>query len=379
MLEVQKYLLSPGKSLETLNSEYGINSCIHVNKDKYPLVILNYDQIESVKSEKIVRECRCLILELGTWELVSKSFNRFFNVGEMSEEFEKFDWNSVYIQTKEDGSLCSLFWYSDKWHITTRGSWAEGNINLCEFSWKQKILEALGVNFEEELENRGFLRSFNYIFEFCSPYNKVVRYYPKTKLYLLSIFAGEIEFSSDIVDYACKAINLKLSKNIEIYRPDIFSFKSLSEVKDYIKLKEKEDATYEGCVLRDKNNERWKLKSSTYLGLSRLKGNDNIWNKRYLIPFILSGEGSELLAYFPEIKSLYLEVRDKVNEEYRILNDLWNIYKNLSNQKEFALGIVGKTRFSNILFQARKLNFETINKFWRDSGDQIYEVLYKGK
>lgn len=58
MLQVQEYLTN-GKSLEDLQSEFGLNISRHPN---LPLVILNYDQIESrPKSHPIIRECRGLV------------------------------------------------------------------------------------------------------------------------------------------------------------------------------------------------------------------------------------------------------------------------------------------------------------------------------
>ena len=54
MLNVQKYLQT--KTLEDLNSEFAIKIAEH--PDGLPLVILNYNQIESnPKTHPIIREC----------------------------------------------------------------------------------------------------------------------------------------------------------------------------------------------------------------------------------------------------------------------------------------------------------------------------------
>lgn len=78
MLEVQTYLRG-GKTIDDLESELGIKAIAHPT---LPLVILNYNQIESPKRNSIVRECRGLVLEVGTWNVVARSFQRFFNFGE---------------------------------------------------------------------------------------------------------------------------------------------------------------------------------------------------------------------------------------------------------------------------------------------------------
>ena len=63
MLNVQNYLRS-GKTLDDLTDELGIKSTPHEN---LPLVILNYSQIDSPKTDAIVRECRGLILDKRDW------------------------------------------------------------------------------------------------------------------------------------------------------------------------------------------------------------------------------------------------------------------------------------------------------------------------
>mgnify|MGYP001296035369 CR=1 FL=1 len=81
MLEVQKYLKN--KTLDDLNIEFGIKIKEH---DELPLVILNYSMIDhgtiGNKTHPIVCECRGLVLEVGSWNIVARSFYRFFNFGE---------------------------------------------------------------------------------------------------------------------------------------------------------------------------------------------------------------------------------------------------------------------------------------------------------
>lgn len=79
MLNVQQYLQT--KSLEDLKTELGIKVAEHAT---LPLVILNYDQIESPsKTHPIILECRALVLNKNDWSIVARSFSRFFNFGEL--------------------------------------------------------------------------------------------------------------------------------------------------------------------------------------------------------------------------------------------------------------------------------------------------------
>lgn len=362
MLKTQEYLRS-GKTLEDLEKDTGIEATHH---PILPLIILNYSQINSNKTEEKVRECRGLVLEKDSWNLIARSFPRFFNIGECEEEFKLFNWNNFISTEKADGSLIIIYWYKDRWMINTRGSFGTGQI--CEFfdgTWQDIVFRCDG--FKEILVNPN--RGYTYVCELCSPYNKIVRAYEKPQLFLLSIFEGENELSWDVVE--------KYKYSVDSYK-----FESLESVQQFIKEKEESDKTYEGLVLRDDQNRRWKIKSSTYLALHRLKGNGNIFAPKNLLPFVLSGESDELLVYYKECETAYRAVEKQVNEEYANLRQIWETYHATELQKDFAQAIVPKTKFASLLFTLRKKlgNSQTekdLKEIWRNSEDLIVKVLYK--
>ena len=84
MLEVQKYLKEKG--LDSLAKEFNIKV---TDYDK--ICVLNYNQIEFPRFHLICDECRALILEKGTWNVVAMSFVRFYNT------YEGFDFNSCKV------------------------------------------------------------------------------------------------------------------------------------------------------------------------------------------------------------------------------------------------------------------------------------------
>jgi tRNA splicing ligase len=57
--------------------------------------------IGSQKNHPITNECRGLVLETGTWKIVAKTFNRFFNLGELANTPDKFNWNNFRCESKE--------------------------------------------------------------------------------------------------------------------------------------------------------------------------------------------------------------------------------------------------------------------------------------
>jgi len=137
MLCTQKYLLS-GKTCDDLSNEFYIKTNFHPD---LPLVILNYDQINSPKKHPVVRECRGLVLNSSDWSLVARSFPRFFNWGEVPEEMDFFDFDDFVVQSKEDGSLVIIYFFNNEWHVNTKGSFATDMMQNQSFTWRTSCLQ----------------------------------------------------------------------------------------------------------------------------------------------------------------------------------------------------------------------------------------------
>lgn len=371
MLEVQNYL-SSGNSFEDLTAELGIKAAYHPT---LPLVILNYSQIDSPKTNPIVRECRALVLTTDTHQVVAKSFDRFFNWGEVAEEMSSFDFSDFVVQSKEDGSLALLYHYDGHWRVNTRGSFAQDKMEFQSFTWEQAVCKALRMNSLDEIDARlGYdLRGCTLVCEFCSPWNKVVRKYEQPVLYLLTAFGvgGEMD-----VGY-CE----KLAVQLDVLRPTLYQFTNIEQIQKFLQDQAAADPTFEGVVMRDRHGHRWKVKSPTYLGLHRLRGEgDNLYNPKHLLPFVLAGEESELLAYFPEAAEAFYRTKSRVLEAYVRLLHLWADHKDIEQQKDFALAIQGKSPFTFMLFNVRKMHGKAqtakhLDEEWRRSEAQILKFL----
>lgn len=366
MLHVQEYLQT--KSLDDLTAELGIKVAYH--PDGLPLVILNYSQIDSPKTNPIVRECRGLCLRSDSFELVARSFSRFYNWGEVQDEMPLFDFNDFVVESKEDGSLSILYYFGGKWRANTRGSFALDLMQFQNFTWQEGIARAMRLPSIESCA--GLLDpTVTYICEFCSLWNKVVRQYKTPALYLLTAFRGLTELSWEETDQLTAGI---------LIRPERHDFHSIEEIQRYLQERSVKDATFEGVVIRDRSNHRWKIKSATFLGLHRLKGDgDNLFHPKYLLPFVLSGEEAELLCYFPEARSHFYELKAKVSCAYANLLETWIEHKDIELQKEFALAICKKP-FSGMLFELRKKfgveqNVNHLKDLWRNSEANILKTL----
>lgn len=370
LLHVQEYLRS-GKTLEDLGAELGIKATAHA---ELPLVILNYHQIDSPKTHPIVRECRALVLNSEDWSLVARSFPRFFNWGEVTEEMALFDFSEFVAHSKEDGSLCVLYHFGGGWHGNTRGSFGLDDMQFMDFSWREAFLRAMGVAKWSDLDSV-LDSSLTYVCEFVSPWNKVVRHYADPKMYLLTAYRGHDELTWAEVD----------SVSGPFVRPERYSFSGMDEIIAFLSERSDTDKTFEGVVIRDRENRRWKVKSPTYLALHRMRGEgDNLYNPKNLLPFVLSGEGDELLAYFPEVGGVFAEMKDRVDAAYEKLKSVWLETVHIESQKDFALSIQGKTPFTGLLFTLRKKyagdqSEELLKQAWRESSDSILKVMFQGQ
>ena len=369
MLLVQEYLREYG--IKKLMEEKGIEVSEHKNK-KIPLVLLNYSQIHSVQSDLVTQESRGLVLRNKTWDLVAKGFNRFFNWGQFPEEMEKFNWDSFVCQEKKDGTFILLFYFEGEWHLSTRKTFGDGLMDDRMTTWREGVLKAMGLKDLQEVD-RYLCRSVSYVLEYCGPLNKVVRSYANHHTFLLAAFQGEREIPIE-----------KVVTPIIFHKTQTYSFKSMSEIEEHLKDKEKNDPTYEGVVIRDNTLRRWKIKQPAYLALHRMKGNGNLFLPKNLLPFVLSGETDELLCYYPEAKESVKAVARKIKKEVDNLLNIYEEVKGIEGQKEFALAVKAKTQMSSIFFNVRKkygYDFckESLLTEFRCSGDYLLKVLFQWK
>ena len=361
MLEVQKYLENKVKSglteLEAfacLNTELGIKV---KHYDKENITLLDYDQIESPKTHPIVIECRSLILFTDDFQVVSMKFPRFFNYGEAPEYYVDFDWKNAVVMEKADGSLCGVYCLNGKWHISTRGmAFAEGPNQLGDGTFQQDIIEAFGLKDYEEFNNRfnaRFNESCTYIFEYCSPKNRIVTKYEEPVMVLTGVTDRDESMYSDnmymwelpyvVEDMQESGLNVRFPVTYDLDEPHKLITKANSL-----------EGLQEGFVIWDqKTNKRCKIKSQTYIVAHTLRGNDTVPTRKNLLKLILTGEVDEFVAYFPEWKDAIDSVQSEVDSFRESLFSTYDDFKGLESQKDFAIAIKD-VKGNGLLFSARK-------------------------
>ena len=186
MMKVQEFVKANG--FDALTAEP-----LNIKMREYPqfgLYMLNYDQIESPKSDPISMECRSLILNMHG-DVVSRSFDRFFNHGECPDFYADFDINRAQVFTKEDGSLIKVYFCHEtaRWEISTRSqAFAEGEHQLGG-TFRDYVLKAMNLTedqFQSVMNEEGD-KDYTYICEYVGPSNRIVRIYEKDEIVLLAV------------------------------------------------------------------------------------------------------------------------------------------------------------------------------------------------
>jgi hypothetical protein len=348
VLRVEKFLKSKGveAALAHLAAELGIKVRRH---DTLPLAILNYDQIKSPKAHRMVQECRGLVIDTDTGEVVARPFRRFFNVGERRSQV--FDWEGYTATAKEDGTLIILYCYKGQWIVGTRGTFGDGKVYSFTMTWRDLFFHAVDAH----LVNTKLDAGVTYLFELCSPYNKIVRHYPTPVAYLIG--AVYPIFGSDrILDvHDCEEWELDMmAQRLGFSRPERFhNISGDSASAAYVEKRAAIDPTWEGLVLRDTSGRRLKLKTTTYVALHHMFDNGNVLKPSRLLDVVLNGEIDEVASKFPEIRHALEDVDLVVRTALRGVADLWLQVRRIEDQKAFALKVKDHP-LSAVLFQARK-------------------------
>ena len=321
--------------------------CLHITKDNFNgknLVMFKYDQIESDMSLPIVQECRGLILDFDTNEIVSFPFKKFFNAGETNAA--EIDWKSCWVGEKLDGSLIKTVRIGDEILISTNGTIDAFKAPLAEqigcksSTFGELVIEAIWNNdnfrpnhthavtskgkWFEHPDYRYAMKKFKdlleenntYMFELTSPFNKVVVSWHETRLNFLGVrdnFTFQETYFSDH--------NLKNYFNT----PKVFSLTSLDECK---KATEAMGPDQEGFVVCDKNFNRIKVKSILYVSLAHMRNNGVLSYERG-IDIVRGNELGEVLTYFPEFKPHLEKIKNVYDSLIASLNESWLAYNQL--------------------------------------------------
>lgn len=323
-LSIQRYLVNHGleKTVEDFALEY---------RDYGHKILLKYNQIDSNFNHEEVCDCRGLVLEKGTWKIMSMSFRKFFNLGETKAAPINLAESSIF--DKLDGTMIHVYWdwVIEKWCIGTTGTAeAEGPINtLPNKTFRDLFLMSL----PNQNQFFGSLEKGNtYVFELCTPYNIVVTPWTNKTVTLIAMreLINLTEYGYDKLDIWSKYLDTNIVKK--------FNFQNVTEdilrnTFEYMPFSE------EGYIAVDKIFNRVKIKNPKYVAVHFMKSETAYYR---VLAIIKNGEIDEFIATFPDRTEEIKQLKKGYETLLSRLMFIWSKLKDfpLSNKEEvkhFAL------------------------------------------
>jgi len=338
MLKIQNYLKS--NPLESLENDFGI-----VIKRYDRVITLNYSQIDSPKFNPMVDECRGLILNLYDYSVLSRPFDRFYNLGE-GDTGKDVDVSKMTVLDKEDGSFIQVY-FNGKWNVGTRKmAFAEGTA-VTGTVFRDLFINTIGLPVEKLMD--GFNPNFTYIFELCTPENRVVKRYEKPTVYLIGAREKFLGYYSSY-DTLCQIVKDLKKRNANVEVPKKYTFTSFSDIK--IALNELPELDEGFVCWNEFNGFRIKIKSPTYVAIHHLRNNGELSPKNISV-LVFANEYSEYLSYYPEDRQFFQPYIDAYERMKNDIKEIYNKYKDIEVQKDFALSIMEHPA-KPVLFSLRK-------------------------
>lgn len=337
MKNVIPYIKENG--LAALSENFAIKITPH--KDYPNLVGLCY-HLTKTPINAITNECRGMVIDKETFEVVAYPFDRFFDYVPNTDN-NGFDFSNFIAAEKIDGTMIVMYWYADKWNIGTKGTPdASGLIpdkdkTYSEYFWE--IWHKLGYDIKR------CSKVYTHIFEF--KFRSKKQFYTKTVQPTITYIGCR-----DALGFE-RYVNDTTQRRAKVYTN-----------KDCIEtLQNATNPIYtEGFVLIDSNFNRLKIKNPVYelmTKLGRAHENDTeitIEQKTYRNNAILS----EISYYYSNIDlgihlgnigiifghSLFREI---LQNKRALLNEICRIKKQIGSEGELSNAELAKFKDSTFL------------------------------
>ena len=333
MLKIQKYIIENG--FEKAVNDFQLKVREYDNK-----VLLKYDQLSAptLMANIEVQECRGLILEKDTWNVMSLAFTKFFNADESNAH--KVDWNTAHVLEKLDGTLIQVYWdwVSNEWLAGTTGTAeGEGEVN-------NKMGTTFNSLFWDTVTKQYALnpclldKNHVYVFELTTPYNIVVKPHGKSSATLLTVRNRVTlkELSWKDLYMVSESLRVPLVKKFDL---------NANNVGVLLRTFEGMPWSEEGYVVVDANFNRIKIKNPAYVAVHHLKGKTAEHN---IITIVKSNEIEEFASTFPERKDELLRLKENYDKLTEKLNNVWF---ELSTRKPKNITREEKKRYAMDVFE----------------------------
>lgn len=348
--ELIKYLHDYG--IERLEKDLYIKVKRHSKIDN--LVLFKYSQIDSPMGNKVVQQCRGIILdEANNWNVVSYPYNKFFNREE--GHAADIDWESARVYEKLDGSLMTLYYYPhvlsqrQGWNVATSGMPdADGlahnaGVTFADLFWK--VWDELGYKLPRDT-------NVCYMFELMTPFNRIVVRHKENRIALHG--------ARRLSDFK------ELNPIVEGHHHDwevakTFPMDSWDSISNA--LEELDPTEGEGFVVVDANYNRVKVKSAAYVLWSRAK---DTLSTRDILEKIRANENDEFLPKFlheyPEYFGIYNEIKSKYEKLLGEIEGYYDAISHIDERKDFAF-MATKKWYSGALFGVKFGKISSVKEY----------------
>ena len=255
-----------------------------------PLAILNYTELAQFKREwnDVTRNCRGLIYNTDTLDVIARPFPKFFNHGEDHHPAFSLD-ERVTVTDKLDGSLGIVYPWDGQLHIATRGSFTS-----------EQAIKATTI-LRRQYPYWAPPQGVTVLFEIIYPANRIVLDYGQIEdLILLGsvhIASGET-FTPEETSWNGA-------------RADTFPYATFAEA-----LSAPPRKNSEGLVVHFRDSDvRIKIKQADYVALHKIVTG---WNERTIWEMLATGKDyATLLAGVPdEFHAWAMGIAESLNNSY---------------------------------------------------------------
>jgi RNA ligase len=288
--------------------------------------VINYNVMMADTFDcSIRRECRGIIFDTATGDIIRRPFHKFFNVNERDETQDHVvDLSRDHsILEKLDGSMIAPFIVNGEMIWGTK----MGATDVAKPV--EKFIEA---HSEYRIYAKFMLsRGYTPIFEWCSRKQRIVLDYSEDQLILTAV--------RDVVSgrYMSRDLMIINAENYNI--PVVRQFDSQTDMKEFIDyVRNLEDL--EGFVVRFDDGHMIKLKCDWYVQIHKAK--EAILQDRNIVELILDDKLDDIKAHLPaedRDRLTYFEsqINSRILDKSAHLSDATNREQYMGDRKYFAL------------------------------------------
>jgi len=374
MLAIQEFLLKNG--LDKAIAKFNLKT-----RDYGGKILVKYDQLSSptIMAMPETQECRGLILEKGTWKVMSLAFTKFFNSEEGNAH--KIDWNTAHVLEKLDGSCIQVYfdWTTNKWFAATTGTAeGEGEVNnkmgttFNQLFWKT-------VNEKYELDETKLIKGFTYVFELTTPFNIVVKPHGESSATLLTVRNLNTlkEVSFDELTKIANSLGVPRVKSYDLNTKNVGALMRTFENMVWHD---------EGYVVVDADHNRVKIKNPAYVAVHGLKNKTAEYN---IMEIIKANEIEEFGAVFPDRKKEIFSLKENYDKLIEKLEFVWVELKELrpknitpEEKKKYAKSVFDITakhdvkNFTGLYFGLNDGKIQTVLSYIQNMDNrELYKIL----